>query len=117
MGGGAEAEQSDAVARLDLSHAQAAEPDNPGTKERREFGGWRLLGKGDEKIRARHRVFGITAVHRIAGEGGVVAEIFAAFAAQRAGAVGAAQPGDADAHPRSNALSAGTELLHTADDL
>jgi hypothetical protein len=55
-------------------------------------------GEGEGEVGADERVFGVAAVDGVAGEGGIVAEIFFVAKAEGAGAVRAADPGDADAH-------------------
>ncbi len=54
-------------------------------------------GQGEDEVGADEGVFGVAAVDGVAGEGGVVAEVFFVAEAEGAGAVGAADPGDADA--------------------
>ncbi len=56
-----------------------------------------LTGKREDEIGARDSVFGVTAIYRVAGECGRVAEIFETEATIAAGAVGSTHPGDADA--------------------
>jgi hypothetical protein len=54
-------------------------------------------GRGGDEVGADDGVFGVAAVDGVAGEGGVVAEVFFLATAEGAAAVGAAAPGDADA--------------------
>ena len=54
-------------------------------------------GSGIDEVGAGEGELGVAAVDGVAGEDGVVAEVFHAVGAEAAGAVGAAHPGDADA--------------------
>ena len=56
-----------------------------------------VRGQWENEIVAHLGVLGVTAVDGVAGEGGGGSEIFLLAAAVGAGAVGAADPGDADA--------------------
>jgi len=96
-GGGTEAEEADAVARLCVGDAEAAEADDSGAEERCYVGVVEGVGERVHEVGADEGVFGVAAVDGVAGEGGVVAEILFVVSAEAAGAVGAADPGDADA--------------------
>jgi hypothetical protein len=56
------------------------------------------VGEWVGEVGADEDVLAIAAVDGVAGEDGVVAEVFFAAKAEGAGAVGSADPGDADAH-------------------
>jgi hypothetical protein len=110
-GRGPETEEADPFSRLDAGDTQATESDDTGTQERSDVGvvegGW----KGEGKVGTDQGVLCVAPVDGVAGEDGIVAEILFAAAAEGAGAVGAADPGDADAHPR------GAVSGRTCDDL
>jgi hypothetical protein len=55
------------------------------------------VGEGVDEVGADEGVFGVASVDGVAGEGGVVAEVFFVADAEGTGAVGAADPGDTDA--------------------
>jgi hypothetical protein len=97
-GGGAEAEEADALSRLSAGDAKAAKADDAGAEEGSDVGVIEGVGEWVGEVGADEDVFGIAAVDGVAGEDGVVAEVFFAAAAEGAGAVGSADPGDADAH-------------------
>jgi hypothetical protein len=94
-GGGSEAKEADTFAGLGSRYAQAAKANDAGAEERRDLGvvefGWERVGE----VGADEGVFGVASVDGVAGEGGVVAEIFFVAEAEGTGAVGAADPGDA----------------------
>ena len=115
--GGAKAEEADAVAGGNFRDAQAAEADDAGAEQRGEVDGGGFFGKRDEEVGAGDGVFRIAAVDGVAGVGGVVAEILAVLAAERAGAVDAAEPGDAGAMTDADGVDAGAEFFDAADDL
>ena len=97
-GGGAEAEEADTFSGLGSGDTKAAEADDSGTEE---WGCIGVLEGGGEwvgEVGADEGVLGVTSVDGVTGEGEVVAEIFFAASAEGAGAVGASDPGDADAH-------------------
>jgi len=97
-GGGAEAEEADALAWLSTGDAQAAEADDAGAEQRCDVGVVEPGRKGEGEVRAHEGVLGVAAVDGVAGEDGVVAEVFLVAAAEEAGAVGATDPRDSDAH-------------------
>jgi len=94
-GGGAEAEEANALAGLGAGDAQAAEADDAGAEERGDVGVVEGVGKGEGEVGADEGVFGVAPVDGVAGEGGVVAEVFFVAETEGAGAVGSADPGDA----------------------
>jgi hypothetical protein len=97
MRGGAEAEEADALAVLDAGDAKAAEADDSGAQQRSGMERVECGGDGKYEIGAREGVFGVASVDGVASESGGVAEVFLAAKAVGAGAVGSAEPGDADA--------------------
>lgn len=96
-GGGTEAEEADSLAGLGAGYAQAAEADDAGAEERGDVGVVEAGGQGEDEVGADEGVLGVAAVDGVAGEGGVVAEVFFVAETEGAGAVGSADPGDADA--------------------
>jgi len=97
MGGGAKAVEAYTVTGFNAGHAQAAEADDSGAEE---WGGMDVIqvcGQWEDEIVVRLGVLGVAAVDGVAGEGGGVAEIFLTSLAVGADAIGAADPGDADA--------------------
>jgi hypothetical protein len=97
MGRCPEAEKSDALTFFDSRHPQRTEANDTGTEQRRGAEVIELRRNGKAEIGAGERVFGVTSVHGVTGEGGTVAEVFQAAAAKKTGAIGAAKPGDTDA--------------------
>jgi len=91
--GGAEAEQSDALARLNSGYAETAETNNPSAQQRRGIEIVEGVGKAVDEVRAGERVLGVASVDRISGEGGSVAQIFESSFAIGAGSVHATEPG------------------------
>ncbi len=114
-GGAAEAEEADAFAGLDAGDAEAAEADDARAEERGDVDVVETGGEGIDEVGAGQGVFGIAAIDGVAGKDGVVAEVFFAAAAEGASAVGAADPGDADA--RADWKVGGCALDDFADDL
>ena len=96
-GGGSEAEEADAFAGLGSGYAEAAEADDAGAEQWGDVGVVERGREGVDEVRAGEGVLGVASVDGVAGEGGVVAEIFFVAEAEGAGAVGAADPGDANA--------------------
>ena len=97
MGGGAEAVEAYAVTGFYAGYAEAAETDDSGAEERGGVDVVQVRGQWENEIVAHLGVLGVTAVDGVAGEGGGVAEIFLTSLAVGADAIGAADPGDADA--------------------
>ena len=95
----AEAEQPHALAALDAGDAQAAESDDAGAQQRRGFQIVKSGRQRNREVRARHREFGVAAVHRVSGEDGRIAQVLLAAAAVLAGSVDAGHPGNADRLP------------------
>jgi hypothetical protein len=94
-GGGSEAEESDALARLGAGDAEAAEADDAGAEERGDVGVTGFGGQREDEVSADEGVFGVATVDGVAGEGGIVAEVFFVAETEGTGAVGAADPGNA----------------------
>jgi len=94
-GGGSEAEEANALSGLGACDAQAAEADDAGTEEWGDVGVVEGGGQRVDEVGTDEGVFGVATVDGVAGEGGVVAEVFFVAEAEGAGAVGAADPGDA----------------------
>jgi hypothetical protein len=94
-GGSPEAEETDALASLGAGDAQTAEADDAGAEERGDVGVVEGVGEGEDEIGADEGVFGVASVDGVAGEGGVVAEVFFVAETEGAGAVGATDPRDA----------------------
>jgi hypothetical protein len=113
----AEAEESDPVAGGNFGDAEAAEADDARAEKRSKVGGGGFFRERDEEVGAGDRVFSIAAVHGVPGVGGVVAEIFVVLAAEGAGAISSAEPGDAGAMADGDRAHAGAEFLHAADNL
>ena len=110
--GGAEAVQSEplGVAR----HPQRAVADQARAEQRRGLEILVALGNGEAEPLVRDDALGVAAVQLVPGEAGPVAQVLAPGAAVAAGAVRPAEPGDADAGARREALST---ALDRADDL
>ena len=77
----------------------------------------KLFGDSVNKILRGNSVLGIATVYGVAGKGGMVAKIFSTAPAELAGAVGAMQPGDADARAEGKPGCAGSQLLNDSNDL
>jgi len=97
-GGGAEAEETDAFSGLSAGDAEAAEADDAGAEKRSDVCVAEGFGERVGEVGADEDVFGVASIDGVAGEGGVVAEILFVAEAEGAGAVGASDPGDTDAH-------------------
>ncbi len=97
-GGGSEAEEADALAWLSAGDAEAAEADDAGAEQRRDVGVVEPGRKREGEVGTDEGVLGVATVDGVAGEDRVVAEVLFVAAAEEAGAVGAADPGDSDAH-------------------
>ena len=79
--------ESEPAAAFDAGKAQAAEADDSRAEQRRSlFDRRNDSGNGVDESLGRDGVFSVAAVDRVAGERGMVAEIFAAGAAEFAGA-------------------------------
>ena len=96
-GGGSEAEEADAFAGLSARDAEAAEADDAGAEEWSDVGVIEGVRECVDEVGADEGVFGVATVDGVAGEGGIVTEVFFVAETEGAGAVGAADPGDADA--------------------
>ena len=99
-GGGSEPEEAYTFAGLRAGDTQAAEADDAGAEERGDVGVVQRIGRIGHGIGevADQGVLCVAAVDRVAGEDGVVAEVFFVAQTEGAGAVGAADPGDAYAY-------------------
>ena len=115
MGGGTEAKEADAVARLDSGDTQAAKADDSGAQQRRGVQIVERIGQWKHEVGARGGELGISAIDRIAGKGGRIAKILPASRAIRAGAVDSADPGHSDPGPERQILVCAIHNL--ADDL
>jgi hypothetical protein len=91
-GRAAKAEEADAVAGLDLGYAESAEADDAGAEEWGDVGVVEGVGEREDEVGAFEGVLGLASVDGVAGEGGVVAEVFFVVSAEAAGAVGASDP-------------------------
>lgn len=99
MSGRTETKESNPFAALYFGDAQAAEANDAGAQER---GCVKIIERGRQRkdeVGTSGGELGVTTVHRVAGEGRRVAKILFVIAAVPAGAVGAADPRDADARP------------------
>jgi hypothetical protein len=114
-GGGAEAEESYALSRLGAGDAEAAEADDAGAEKRSDVGVVDGGRESEGEVGANEGIFGVASVDGVAGEGGIVAEIFFVAAAEGTGAVGAPDPRDAD--PHAERAVAGGAFDDFADDL
>ena len=113
--GGSEAEETDALAWLGARYAKAAETDDSGAEKWGDVGVVEGFGERVNEVGAGESVLGVASVDGVAGKGGAVAEVFFVAATEGAGAVGAADPGDADASAGGEIESFAFEDL--ADDL
>jgi hypothetical protein len=95
-GGGSEAEEADSLAELRSGYADAAEADHSGTKQRGDVSVRERRGQRVDEVGSGGCVLGVASVDGVAGENDVVAEIFFSAAAEGAGSVGSADPGDSD---------------------
>jgi hypothetical protein len=77
----------------------------------------KLLRDGVDKVFGRNSILRVAAVHGIAGEGGVIAKIFRAGAAELTRAVGMMQPGNPDARAERKPACTLAEFLDHANDL
>ncbi len=115
VGGGAEAVQAEPAALA--GRATGAVADQPGAQQR---GGLRIgvaVGNGKAEARIGQCVLGIAAIHGVAGEQRLLAQVLQAAAAVVALPAGAGQPGDADAIADPEFPHAGTDGHHAAHHL
>ena len=70
---GSEAEEADAVSRVHFGDTQATEANDAGTEQRGQIGGVRLSGERNKKVGAGDSVLGVSPIHGVAGERGVIA--------------------------------------------
>ncbi len=94
-GGGSEAEEAYALARLGACDAEAAEADDAGAEEWGGMDAVESVGERVGEVGADEGVLGIASVGGVAGEGGVVAEVFFVAEAEGTSAVRATDPRDA----------------------
>src|SRR5712692_8964900 len=97
MRGGAEAGQADTVTLLDAGDAEAAEADDSGAQQRGGVEVVQSRWNWKNKIGAGQGVFGVAPVDGVTGKAWGVAEVLLAAPAVGAGAIGASDPGNADA--------------------
>src|SRR5579859_1262230 len=97
MRGSAETKESNAVARLDVGYAQAAESDNARAEQWGRMQIVEHIRKRKNKVRASEGVFRVSAGNGVAGKGWRVAEILHALLAVGTGIISSPEPGDADA--------------------
>ncbi len=114
---GAESVETKLSTRTNAGQAQATEADDAGAKQRSGLLVGECVGDGINEIFGGDDVFGVTAVHGVAREFRMIAQVFGAGSAVLAYAVGVMQPGDAHARARAEALCAAAESLDHADDL
>ncbi len=91
--------------------------DEPRAKERRELYGGDLSRQWQAKTRVRERFLGVAAIHRIAGEARVLAEVFLAGLAVAAEPARLREPGNADPVAGTKSADRSTGLSDPANDL
>ena len=96
VGGGSEPEQAQPLPRLDPAEHQRSVPDDAAAKEGRRLLVREPLGEREHEIAAGSDAFGVPAVHRPAGELGLLAQILEPSSAVVACAVRAPQPRQPD---------------------
>src|SRR5271155_4027417 len=105
------------VARHRPALAERIEGREPGTEQRRGFGGAKLVGDRSERVGGGHHRLGIAAVVRNAGYAQVAAVDQPATPARLAMPAMPSKPADADALPGAPADHAGAECVDHASDL
>src|SRR6185436_7365667 len=115
VGGGAEAVEPEALAFS--RQPERAVADQPGAEQRRGVVIRKAIGDREAEALVRHGALGIAAIDVIAGELRVLAQVLAARAAVTAGAVGAAEPGDAYPVTGRKAVGARPRFEDRSDDL
>jgi hypothetical protein len=95
----AEAEQSYALAVIYARYAQASKANDSGAQQGRGMKIVKLCREWKNKIRASECILGVSAIHGISGERGVIAQILPPAPAIRAATIHAAHPGNADTRP------------------
>jgi hypothetical protein len=115
--GSTKAIEAEALAGLCAAEAIGAVSDDAGAEQR----GGVLVGEcGGERVGevfAHDAEFGVASVDVVAGEAGVLAQIFGVAEAVGAGAVGRVEPRDADAVAGFDRADGGTDGVDGADDL
>jgi hypothetical protein len=112
VGGGAEAVEAQAFGVA--AHAEGAVADQARAEQRRGLEVRVTFGDRETEAPFGHRALRVSAVYLVAGEAGVVAEVLPVRAAVAAGAVGVAEPGNADPITAREPVPA---LFHRADYL
>jgi hypothetical protein len=97
VGRGAEAKQPHPLTRFDARHPKAPESDDPGAKQRSSLQIVEGIRQRDSKIRAGESVFGVPSIDGISRKDWRIAQILSAAAAECAGSVRTAEPGNAHA--------------------
>ena len=92
MRGGSEPEQAQPLSRLDPAEHQRSVPDDAAAQKRRRLLVGERVGEGEHEVAAGRHPFGVPAVHRPAGELGLLAQILEPGSAVVACAVRASQP-------------------------
>ena len=117
VGGGAEAEETEPLARHDSRELERPIADDPGAKKgRRGFVGKRFREAVEEAL-GRDSILRVAAVHVVAGEARLVAEVFLAPPAEEAATATKVKPGESHALAEPQAVSALSEAIHSPDDL
>ena len=109
--------EREAATGLDSGKSQRTKSYNSRAEQRRGIAVGKGFRNGVREILRRHGVFGVSAVNGVAGERGMIAEIFHSGAAVFARAVGAMQPGDSNARADGESRRSLAELFDDADDL
>src|SRR5215469_12881156 len=107
----AKAKQPYAIARLDTRNAQAAKANDAGTQEGRGMKVIQRLGKWENKVAARKRIFSVATRHGVAGKCRRVAKILKASLAIAARAVRASNPRHAYARAQRNVWGSSVDDL------
>src|SRR5215470_11151846 len=97
MCGRAKPEQPNTIALFDSSNPNRAKADDACAEQRCGMQIVEVAGNGEAEIRARQSILRIAPIDGVTSKGWEVAEVFHIVTAVGAGAVGAAEPGDADA--------------------
>jgi len=114
VGGGAEAVEAEA--RSGAGSDEGSPADETGAEERGNIDIAAGLAEGEGEAGIGDRGGGEAAVARVAGEEGVVAEVFLVARAIGADAAGPREPWNADALADAEGIDAGAEFIDAADD-
>src|SRR5260370_22868441 len=117
MGGCAKSVEAQLASRFDPGKAQAAEADNSGTEQRSGLLVAKFAWDGVDKVLWSNNVLRVAAVDGIAGERGMVANIFGPSAAVLTTAIGWGQPSNAYSCADEKARCAGSQRFDQTDDL